>query len=177
MRKTVCICCEKPTVFHRLCFSCRRKVPSGYSLKNTDEDIVATIRYNEQTKSEFKQTTCIGTLFLDTENNIFHIDNGFYRIRHLTGYSFYSGEPRFKYGLFGNFSVVADVYFSFTIMGQERRIRRIKTAVPCKYENTGTAVSVEPPACMQMAKHTFADMLERELQLIDREVRFMQSFH
>lgn len=175
MGKYQCIFCQKPTLLRKLCFSCRQKVPSGYSFHNSDEDLISVIKCNEQAKAEFRQTTSIGTLRLDTENGIFHIDNGYYRIRQLTGYSFYNSEPRFKYGLFGRFSVVSDVYFSFTIIGQERRIRRIKLAVPCKYENTGTAVSVEPPACMQMAKHTFADMLEKEMQQIERELRFMKS--
>lgn len=171
MGKSPCIYCEKLTILHKLCLSCRGKVPSGYSLKHSNDELCTAIVLNEQAHKAFRQTMSVGTLSIDTENRIFHIDNGYYYVRYLSGYSFYSSEPRFKYGLFGRTSVVADVYFSFTMLGQEQRIRRIKLAVPCKYTNNGTSVSVEPPACMQYAKVTFSDMLEREVQLIERTIR------
>lgn len=175
MIRNQCACCKRFTVMRRFCFSCRRKIPSGFSLNQNDEIIVAEIRRNEQVKAVFKSNTGIGNLRFDTENHIFHIDNAYYRVTDLAGYSFYSSEPRFKFGMFGNVTTVADVYFSYTPIGQERRIRRVLLAAPCKYENTGKSVVVEPPLCMQNAENVFKSMINDEYEYIIRAIGLAQA--
>ena len=173
--KRQCAYCKKNTIIKRFCLSCRRKIPSGFSLKQSDDVIVAEIQRNERSKAIFKGNTGIGCLKFDTENHIFHIDNVYYRVGELAVYSFYSSEPRFKFGLFGNYTTVADVYFSYTPIGQERRIRRVLYAAPCKYENTGKAVYVEPPLSMQNAENVFKTMINDEYDYVLRAIEVAKA--
>jgi hypothetical protein len=159
----------------RFCLSCRRKIPSGFSLTQNDEIVIAEIERNEKVKAIFKSNTGIGNLSFDTENHLFHIDNAYYRVTELAGYSFYSSEPRIKFGLFGNYTTVADVYFSYTPIGQERRIRRVLLAAPCKYENTGTTLYIEPPLSMLNAEIVFKTMINDEYEYLVRAINVAKA--
>lgn len=170
-----CAYCKKNTLLQRFCFSCRRKIPSGFSLNQKDELIIAEIERNEKVKAVFKGNIGIGKLRFDTENHIFHIDNAYYCVSDLAGYSFYSGEPRFKFGLFGNYTTVADVYFSYTPIGQERRIRMVLPAAPCKYENTGKTVCIEPPLSMQNADNIFKAMINDEYEYVLQSINIANA--
>lgn len=106
----------------------------------------------------FQKTTELGKLQLDTCRNLFHIDNAYYKVTDVSEYSFYWGEPRYGYG-FGSPRVYADIYFSFRIMNEKRRVRKLTTA-PCRYVNTGRTIHVEPPLAMLSVRETFAQMIE-----------------
>lgn len=174
MRKP-CAYCKKNTIMRRFCLSCRRKIPSGFSLKQSDEAVIVEIERNEKVKSVFKSNTGIGNLRFDTENHIFHIDNAYYRVEEIEGYSFYSGEPRIKFGLFGNYTTVADVYFSYTPIGQKRRIRRVLLAAPCKYENKGKSIYIEPPLSMLNAEIVFKTMINDEYEYLVRAINIAKA--
>lgn len=153
-----CIYCGQPALSGMLCRKCKHKVPSGYSLNNRPENIYAEIYRNEKIKEMFQKTTELGKLQLDTCRNLFHIDNAYYKVTDVSEYSFYWGEPRYGYG-FGSPKVYADIYFSFRIMNEERRVRKLIT-LPCRNVNTGRAVHVEPPLAMLSVRETFAQMIE-----------------
>ena len=170
LRNTCAYCGKRLLIKNKVCFSCKRKIPSGFSLKASKEEIVNEINRNEALKAIFKKTTSIGSLYFDTDKNLFHIDNGYFNVNELASYSFYPSEPRYNYGLFGHFKVVTDIYFSYTLIGQERRVRCIKKAEYCRYENTGKSVCVDPPISMQMANHTFKDMIDREYDKVIKAI-------
>lgn len=175
-KNTICFCCGKDTILKRFCFSCRSQIPSGLSLNYDDDTLAAEIKKNATNREAYKRTTGIGNLGFDTENNIFHIDNAYYKVYELAGYSFYMGEPRFHHGMFGYLEVRADIYFSFTPIGQERRIRKVKAAVPCRYYNSGVSVSVEPPTCMIAADDTFKRMIANEHEYLLRSIALQKAF-
>ena len=142
-------------------------MPSGFHLKtSTDEQVIAAVKSNIENKTMFQRTTGLGKLGFDTENNIFHIDNAYYKVYQLEGYSFYTSEPRLD-----NIGAVADVYFSYTPIGEERRVRRIKSSARCHYERNSTAITVEPPPCMMIARQQFQSMIEVERDRIMQTIQ------
>ena len=172
----ICAYCGKRiSTRKKVCFSCKRKIPSGFSLKASREEIAEEIKRNERTKAIFKRTTRIGLLSFDTEKSLFNIDNGYFNVSELSSYSFYPSEPRYNYGLFGNFKIVVDIYFSYTLIGQERRIRCIKRGEHCRYENTSYSVCVDPPASMQMANHIIKDMIDKEYDKVIKAIELAKS--
>ncbi len=155
----------------RVCRKCKKRIPSGYNIKyKEDYDIVNEVKRNEKRKEQFQVTKTLGKLEFDTENHLFHIDNSYYSVLDVSAFSFYTGEPRYKYGLFGRFDMRADIYFTFTPIEQERRIRCVKRAEHCKYYNNGEIVSVEPPANMQIMNETFRQMIDDEYYVITRQL-------
>lgn len=161
-----CLICGKFSLIHKYCRSCRKKIPSGF--KGNLLETVAEINRNMDIKRQFHKTTGIGKLDFDTDNNFFYIDRGYFSVGDLEAYSFYSSEARYQWGLFGHKEVHADVYFSYTLKGQERRIRKLKTSI-CKYESTGRAVYIDPPLDMMNAKMIMRDMIKNEYnRMVDR---------
>lgn len=153
-----CKVCGKKTIFKHFCMKCKSMIPSGFNRHQEPEILTEEIKRNLRMKEMFNSSKRVGRLYLDTEKNMFHIDNAYYNVNELEGYSFYSGEPRLKTSNI----YVADVYFTYTPMGQSRRVRMIMSAARCKYECTGNKVYIEPPACMIMAREQFQDMIVRE---------------
>lgn len=147
------------------------------SMHYDDDTIIAAIKTNESNREEYKRTAGIGSLGFDTEKNIFHIDNAYYKVYQLEGYSIYMGEPRYHHGFFGHIDVRVDIYFSYTPIGQQRRIRKVKSAVPCRYYNSGTSITVEPPVCMITANDTFKRMIESEHEFLMREIALQRAFN
>lgn len=168
-----CKVCGKKTIFKHFCIRCRSMIPSGFNKHQDPEIITNEIKRNLRMKEMFNSSKRVGSLYLDTEKNMFHIDNAYYNVSELEGYSFYSGEPRLK----TNNIYVADVYFTYTPIGQSRRVRMIMSAARCKYECTGAKVYIEPPACMILAREQFNDMIlrEREYLLSQLAVAQMQE--
>ena len=140
-------------------------IPSGFtvtgnvSTKERYASIIAEIERNEKAKAVFQKTTGLGALELDTCNKMFHIDNAYFMIKDLTEYSFYAGEPRYQYGLFGNYEVFTDVYFAYRIRKRSRCIRKLKT-VPVHFEQTDTRLCIDPPMAMLAINATFKQLVD-----------------
>ena len=168
-----CKVCGKKTIFKHFCIKCKSMIPSGYNRHQDPEIVAEEIKRNLKAKEIFKSSKRVGSLYLDTEKNMFHIGNAYYNVNELEGYSFYSGEPRAK----NSYTYVADVYFTYTPIGENRRVRMIMSAAHCKYECTGAKVYIEPPACMILAREQFNDMVlrEREYLLTQLAVAQMQE--
>lgn len=150
-----CINCGKEILLGLLCRACRKKIPSGFSLKSKPDELLAEIKRNEKVRSKFHADMTLGKLQVDTVNRLFHIDNGYYRILDLEGFNFYTGEPRFSYGI--TRKVWEDIYFAFTLRGQQRRVRRLLT-VPCPYQKSSRIIRIEPPLSMMNMKQLFQQM-------------------
>ena len=164
MRK--CIRCGRSIFDGYFCRHCRKKIPSGYHSDNPAE-IMAEIARNEQARSEFQKSYQHGELQIDRERFMFHIDNGYYRIHDLKEYSFYFSEPRLQ-GIFGHRTAYADVYFSFSIRNQERRVRRISVSA-CQYETTADNEHYLPPEDMLKTKNLFRKLIEEETVLLKQK--------
>ena len=162
-----CVCCNKPTLLKGFCASCRRKIPSGFNVTGnvpTQERyriLLEEIERNERAKAMFQKTISLGVLQLDTCNNMFHIDNAYYKVSDVTEFSFYSGEPRYQHGLFGVYQVYSDIYFAYRIKGRARCVRRLKTA-QLHIEQTDSSLWVDPPIEMLNIKANFIQMIEDE---------------
>lgn len=174
-KRHVCAVCGNPTALNRFCYKCRKKIPSGFPMNLGNENIAAEIARNERAKAEFHKTTGIGSLSFDTERYLFHIDNGYYSVSDLVGVSFYMGEPRIQYGLFGNVRVSTDIYFSFTLFDQPRRVRKVMRGVACKYSRTDTQVSIEPPAVMFAANAALNQMINNMAEQLSREIMIRRA--
>lgn len=169
-KRNICIVCGNACVFKRLCYSCKKKIPSGFAVDAEDDVIKAVIKQNETAKSEFRKHTGLGTLSLDMEHFIFHIDNGYYYAHDLESFTFYNSQPRVIQRGNGQIQVKSDVFFAFTVRGQPHRVRKLIGGLNCRYTTDGRSVSIEPPMAMLTINDQFNQMLNNEMKILKREM-------
>lgn len=170
-----CIRCGKGIMLTGFCGDCKSKIPYGMDVRQDTAALIHAIDANESLKEVFQKTVSIGKLQIDTCNNIFHVDNVYCKIYDLEEYSFYTGEPKIDYGIFGYYKVYCNVYFVYRIKGLQRRTVHISTD-ECHYEHTTNTVHCDPPESLLYAKQLFSQMLYDEQLKLERQLKLMQTF-